>query len=77
MFYVAETGANEFVNNQALWSKVASKDLTGAKRAATNARMFQRTAAWVGKLGADGVVQPVAVKRCDAISGRQSTWVDL
>lgn len=77
MFYIAETNANEFVNNVALWKPVEAKDLSAAKRAASKARMFQRTAAWVGRQKADGTFYAVAVKRCDAISGKSKPWADL
>ncbi|GEM_PF-6828389 len=77
MFYIAETNANESVNNASLWKPVDAKDLSAAKRAASNARMFQRTAAWVGRQKADGSFYAVAVKRCDAISGKSKPWTDL
>lgn len=76
-FYVAETNANDFVNNQALWVEVKAGSLSAAKRAASYNRMFQRTAAWVGTKGADGNITPIAVKRCDAISGAPYAWADL
>ena len=76
MFYVAETGANEFVNNPDLWVEVKAKSLEAAKRAASRNRAFQRTAAWVGVKSGD-VVEPLAVKRCDALSGAPRGWVAL
>lgn len=77
MFYIAETNANESVNNASLWKPVEAKNLSAAKRAASNARVFQRTAAWVGRQKADSTFYAVAVKRCDAISGKPFAWVNL
>lgn len=77
MYYIAETEANGFANNPALWKKTNAQTMEAAKRAASGARMFQRTAAWVGAMSADGTIQAIAVKRCDAISGKPHTWINM
>lgn len=69
MFYIREANTG--------WTKNSAATITGAKRAAGRAQMFQGTDLWVGQ-SINGAVVPVAVRRADPINMRAaSAWVAL
>jgi uncharacterized protein with GYD domain len=61
-YYTAETEENAPVNNLDLWTPTKAKTVSSAKRVAQGRRMFQRTAAHVAILNADGSYDVVATR---------------
>lgn len=78
-YLIAETDANGYVNNAAIWAECSAKTLTSAKRAASRARAFQGTAAHVAVRAANGEIVLVAVNRpANAIDmGASRAWRDV
>ena len=70
-YYAAETEATATVNDanaDCLWQELTAKTLTGAKRAATGAQMFQGTTLHLGVVYPPGDFVRIAVKRADALN---------
>ena len=67
MYYIAETGANNSVNNSDLWKKTNAKTLRGAKIAASKMQVFQGTALHIAVKRGDKF-ECVTVRRADAVN---------
>jgi len=77
MYYIAETGANDSVNNSDLWQETGAKTLRGAKIAASRMQAFQGTALHIAVKRGDKF-ERVAVKRADAVNmNLTGTWEDI
>ena len=80
-YYVAETQATATVNDanaDCLWQELTAKTLTGAKRAATRAQMFQGTTLHLAVVYLPGDLVRIAVKRADAFNmNHRPVWQDI
>ena len=80
-YYVAETQATATVNDanaDCLWQELTAKTLTGAKRAATKAQMFQGTTLHLAVVYLPGDFVRIAVKRADALDmNHRAVWQDI
>ena len=79
-YYVAETQATATVNDanaDVLWQELTAKTLTGAKRAASRAQMFQGTTLHLAVVYQGDFVR-IAVKRADALNmDHRPVWQDI
>ena len=77
-YFIAETNANESVNNHNLWEPTKAKTLASAKGIASRTRSFHGTALHIAVLGRLGNYIPIAIKRADAINMNiEGEWEEL